>query len=107
MTLNPWYEILFLFTQDSIVYNEFLSKWKSENSICDLCCNLYRKLKSERESMIVELEKVFGSGVELEGLEKESVDGESSNDTAAIVLGVMLALSLITLITVGVVVFIK
>ncbi|KAK2818195.1 hypothetical protein Q7C36_022128 [Tachysurus vachellii] len=68
---------------------------------------VYEKLKSESESVKVELEKVFGPDVELEGLEKESVDQENSSDTAVIVLGVMLALSLISLITLVVVGVIK
>lgn len=70
-------------------------------------CNFYRKLKSESESVRVELEKVFGPDVELEGLEKESVDQENSSDTAVVVLGVMLALSIISLITLVVVGVIK
>lgn len=69
--------------------------------------NFYRKLKSERESVEAELEKVFGSDVELEGLERESEEQENSSDTAVIVLGVMLALSLIAVITLVVVGVIK
>lgn len=53
--------------------------------------------------MKVELEKVFGSDVELKGLEQESEEQE----TTAIVLGVLLALSLIALITLVVVGVIK
>ncbi|GAA6072945.1 protocadherin Fat 4, partial [Tachysurus ichikawai] len=68
---------------------------------------VHEKLKSESESVRVELEKVFGPDVELEGLEKESVDQENSSDTAVVVLGVMLALSIISLITLVVVGVIK
>lgn len=53
--------------------------------------------------MKVELEKVFGPGVELDGLDKGSVEEGNSSDTAVIVLGVLLALSLIALIALVVV----
>ncbi|TSK18033.1 Protocadherin Fat 4 [Bagarius yarrelli] len=69
--------------------------------------NVYEKLESESESLNIELEKVFGSDVELEALERENVEQENSSNTAAIVLGVMLALSLIALITLVVVGVIK
>ncbi|KAK3510551.1 hypothetical protein QTP70_010009 [Hemibagrus guttatus] len=69
--------------------------------------NVHEKLRSESESVKVELEKVFGSDVELEGLEKEFVEQENSSDTAVIVLGVLLALSLIAVIALVVVGVIK
>ncbi|KAF5894805.1 protocadherin Fat 4-like, partial [Clarias magur] len=62
---------------------------------------VHEKLKSESESIRVELEKVFGFGVELEGLEKEPEREEG--DTAIVVLGVLLAISLVALITLVVV----
>lgn len=72
-----------------------------------MCCHFYRKLKRESDSIKVELEKVFGSEVELEGLDTESEGQEGSKETAAVVLGVLLALSLVALITVVVVGVIK
>ncbi|XP_053332588.1 cadherin-23 [Clarias gariepinus] len=66
---------------------------------------VHEKLKSETESIRVELEKVFGSDVKLEGLEKEPEREE--DDTAIVVLGVLLAISLVALITLVVVGVIK
>ncbi|KAI5625920.1 protocadherin Fat 3-like [Silurus asotus] len=68
---------------------------------------VHEKLQSESESVKVELEKVFGSNVELEGVEQESKKQENQDETAVIVLGVMLALSLVALITLTVVAGIK
>ncbi|KAG7316014.1 hypothetical protein KOW79_020880 [Hemibagrus wyckioides] len=64
---------------------------------------VHEKLRSASESVKVELEKVFGPGVELDGLDKGSVEEGNSSDTVVIVLGVLLALSLITLIALVVV----
>lgn len=74
-------------------------------NLLKLRCDFYRKLKSETESIRVELEKVFGSDVKLEGLEKEPEREE--DDTAIVVLGVLLAISLVALITLVVVGVIK
>ncbi|KAI5089853.1 protocadherin Fat 3-like [Silurus meridionalis] len=68
---------------------------------------VHEKLQSESESVKVELEKVFGSNVELEGVEQESKKQENQDETAVIVLGVLLALSLVALITLTVVAVMK
>ncbi|KAF7689368.1 protocadherin Fat 1 [Silurus meridionalis] len=68
---------------------------------------VHEKLQSESESVKVELEKVFGSDVELEGVEQESKKQENQDETAVIVLGVLLALSLVALITLTVVAVMK
>lgn len=57
--------------------------------------------------MKVELEKVFGSNVELEEVERESEEQENAPETTAIVLGVLLALCFVALITLAVVYVIK
>lgn len=94
---------MILLTQNRNGYTDFLSKQKSSENPNIICCNFYRKLKQESKSLNVELEKVFGSDVELTGVEQESQKSEK----AAIVLGVLLALSLIALITLVVVGVIK
>ncbi|MCI4393906.1 hypothetical protein PGIGA_G00162950 [Pangasianodon gigas] len=68
---------------------------------------VYEKLKSESESVKVELEKIFGTDVELEEPDQESQEDEQSKETTAIVLGVLLALSLIAIIALVVVGVIK
>lgn len=57
--------------------------------------------------MKVELEKVFGSNVELEEVERESEEQENAPETTAIALGVLLALCFVALITLAVVYVIK
>ncbi|XP_017312969.1 protocadherin Fat 4 [Ictalurus punctatus] len=68
---------------------------------------VHEKLKHESESVKVELEKVFGSNVELEEVERESEEQENAPETTAIVLGVLLALCFVALITLAVVYVIK
>lgn len=63
------------------------------------CCNFSRKLMSESESIKLELEKVFGSDVELD-LKREPQEQADSKGMTAVVLGVLLALSLVALVTV-------
>lgn len=94
-------------TQNSKRYIDSLSKQKRFQKANLICCNLYRKLKHESESVKVELEKVFGSNVELEEVERESEEQENATETTAIVLGVLLALCFVALITLAVVYVIK
>lgn len=63
------------------------------------CVVSHRKLQSNHDSLKVELEKVFGSDLELKVEDGSGNNSEDSSDAVVIALGVLLAISIVGLIT--------